>query len=69
MGKLKEALSLLEKLVHGNPTKYLDEGLLFNLCTLYELDSSRSTQKKQALLGMVNQLKGDGFNKDCLKML
>ncbi|XP_071807713.1 trafficking protein particle complex subunit 12-like [Asterias amurensis] len=69
MGKLKEALSLLEKLVHGNPSKYLDEGLLFNLCTLYELDSSRSTQKKQALLGMVNQIKGDGFNKDCLKML
>ncbi|XP_022092829.1 trafficking protein particle complex subunit 12-like [Acanthaster planci] len=69
MGKLKEALALLEKLVQGDPASYLDEGLLFNLCTLYELESSRSTAKKQALLGLVGQHKGDGFNVGCLKML
>ncbi|XP_038057773.1 trafficking protein particle complex subunit 12-like [Patiria miniata] len=69
MGKLKEALALLETLVHSDPTRYLDEGMLFNLCTLYELESSRSTHKKQTLLGLVGKHKGDGFNIGCLKML
>ncbi|XP_071964074.1 trafficking protein particle complex subunit 12-like [Antedon mediterranea] len=68
MGKLREALASLESLVHKDPEKYLDEGLLFNLCTLYELESSRSMHKKQTLLGLVNRYRGDGFNVACLKM-
>ncbi|XP_033113652.1 trafficking protein particle complex subunit 12-like [Anneissia japonica] len=68
MGKLREALASLENLVHRDPEKYLDEGLIFNLCTLYELESSRSMHKKQTLLGLVNRHRGDGFNVACLKM-
>ncbi|PIK59898.1 putative trafficking protein particle complex subunit 12 [Apostichopus japonicus] len=34
MGKLKSALNLLESLVNDEPDKYLDESILFNLCTL-----------------------------------
>merc|ERR1711912_210572 len=41
MGKLKEALATLERLIHTDPSRFLQEGLLFNLCTLYELESSR----------------------------
>ena len=69
MGRLKEALTRLESMVQSNPEKYLDEALLFNLCTLYELESSKSGYKKQLLLGMVNKHKGDGFNVSCLKMM
>ena len=68
MGRLKEALSTLENLVHSDPTRYLQEGILFNLCTLYELESSRAINKKQALLDLVSKHKGNGFNVACLKM-
>ena len=67
-GKLKEALNVLESLVKNDPSKYLQEGVLFNLCTLYELESSRAMNKKQGLLDLVSQHKGNGFNVACLKM-
>lgn len=69
MGKLKEALKSLEALVHQDPSKNLHEGILFNLCTLYELESSRALHKKQALLDLVSKHKGDGFPVVCLKMV
>ncbi|XP_077990906.1 trafficking protein particle complex subunit 12-like [Glandiceps talaboti] len=69
VGRLKEALKALESLVHKDPTKYLQEGVLFNLCTMYELESSRSMHKKQVLLDLVSKYKGDGFNVQCLKMI
>ncbi|ELT91084.1 hypothetical protein CAPTEDRAFT_177929 [Capitella teleta] len=68
MGKLKEALYSLEGLVQESPHLHLQEGLLFNLSTLYELQSSRAMNKKQTLLNLVNKHKGNGFNVACLKM-
>ena len=68
MGKLRQALATLENLVHDDPHHYLQEGLLFNLSTLYELQSSRAMHKKQTLLDLVSKHKGNGFNVACLKM-
>ncbi|KAL5016611.1 hypothetical protein ScPMuIL_006200 [Solemya velum] len=68
LGHLKDALATLETLVHGDPERNLQEGVLFNLCTLYELESSRAMHKKQALLDLVSKYKGDGFPVACLKM-
>ncbi|XP_063410110.1 trafficking protein particle complex subunit 12-like isoform X2 [Mytilus trossulus] len=68
VGKLMEALKSLEVLVHEDPERNLHEGVLFNLCTLYELESSRALHKKQALLDLVSRHKGDGFPVACLKM-
>lgn len=68
LGHLKDALATLETLVHGDPERNLQEGVLFNLCTLYELESSRAMHKKQALLDLVSRHKGDGFSVACLKM-
>ncbi|KAH3775656.1 trafficking protein particle complex subunit 12-like [Dreissena polymorpha] len=68
LGKLKEALTSLEAIVHNNPDRNLHEGILFNLCTLYELESSRALHKKQALLDLISKHKGDGFPVVCLKM-
>ena len=68
MDKLKDSLHKLECLVHKDPATFLQEGILFNLCTLYELESSRAMAKKQALLELVNKHKGNGFNVACLKM-
>lgn len=68
LGKLMDALKTLEVLVHEDPVRNLHEGVLFNLCTLYELESSRALHKKQALLDLVSRHKGDGFPAACLKM-
>lgn len=68
-GKLKEAVATLEKLVHTRPNQFLQDGILFNLCTLYELESSRALHKKQTLLDLVSKYKGNGFNIAALKMI
>ncbi|XP_077587766.1 trafficking protein particle complex subunit 12 [Stigmatopora nigra] len=69
LGRLKESLSKLEGLVQQDPALYLHESVLFNLTTMYELESSRSTQKKQALLEAVACREGDSFNTQCLKLV
>ncbi|XP_072313558.1 trafficking protein particle complex subunit 12 [Eucyclogobius newberryi] len=69
LGRLKESLGQLEGLVQQDPAQYLHESVLFNLTTMYELESSRSTQKKQALLEAVAGREGDSFNTQCLKLV
>ncbi|XP_066571630.1 trafficking protein particle complex subunit 12 [Amia ocellicauda] len=69
LGKLKDSLKQLEGLVQQDPTHYLHESVLFNLTTMYELESSRSMQKKQALLESVACREGDSFNTQCLKLV
>lgn len=68
LGRLKDALNTLEQLVHSDPANTLHEGVLFNLCTLYELETSRALHKKQSILDLVSKYKGDGFPVACLKM-
>ncbi|KAM7403804.1 hypothetical protein PAMA_004304 [Pampus argenteus] len=69
LGRLKESLGQLEGLVQQEPAHYLHESVLFNLTTMYELESSRSTQKKQVLLESVACREGDSFNTQCLKLV
>ncbi|XP_032040297.1 trafficking protein particle complex subunit 12 [Aythya fuligula] len=68
LGKLKDSLRQLEGMVQQDPKHYLHESVLFNLTTMYELESSRSMQKKQALLEAVAIKEGDSFNTQCLKL-
>ncbi|XP_068194390.1 trafficking protein particle complex subunit 12 [Antennarius striatus] len=69
LGRLKESLGQLEGLVQQDPALYLHESVLFNLTTMYELESSRSAQKKQALLEALACREGDSFNTQCLKLV
>ncbi|XP_031807031.1 trafficking protein particle complex subunit 12 isoform X3 [Sarcophilus harrisii] len=68
LGKLKDSLRQLEGMVQQDPKHYLHESVLFNLTTMYELESSRSMQKKQSLLEAVAVKEGDSFNTQCLKL-
>lgn len=68
MGKLREAFHLLENAIARNPKMYVHECVLVNICTLYDLESSRSWQKKSSMLEIVNRHAGDGFNAFCLKL-
>ena len=68
-GNLKGAIALIEKHVHMFPrTNSLNESLIFNLCTLYELESAKSHQKKLNLLLWLNVYVGDGFNESCIQL-
>eukprot|EP00795_Rhopilema_esculentum_P007846 gene7846-13724_t len=67
-GKVKEASNLLETLIWKSPKGNLHEDVVFNLCTIYELETSRALQKKQKLLDLVCRHCGDGFNVQSLKL-
>ena len=68
LGRLKDSLRQLEAMARRDPRQRLHESVLFNLTTMYELESSRSLQKKQALLEAVAGTEGDSFNTQCLKL-
>lgn len=68
LGRLSESVSLLESAMQGEPALCLHEGFLFNVCTLYELQSSEAVAKKRAMLQLVAKHAGDGFNGASLKL-
>ncbi|XP_045513452.1 trafficking protein particle complex subunit 12 isoform X2 [Pieris brassicae] len=59
MGRLKEAISVLQKAIQSDPERGLNESLLVNLCTLYELESANTGDKKLHLLRMLCKHKSD----------
>ncbi|XP_037076802.1 trafficking protein particle complex subunit 12-like [Pollicipes pollicipes] len=66
-GRLADAVTMLETAVFSRP-ELLQETVLLNLCTLYELQTSKCNRKKVELLSRVGGCKGDGFNVGCLKL-
>uniref|UniRef100_A0A182IW73 Uncharacterized protein n=1 Tax=Anopheles atroparvus TaxID=41427 RepID=A0A182IW73_ANOAO len=58
-GKLKEAIKLYESAIQRNPKPCLNESLLVNLSTLYELESNNAKDKKINLLRLVNRHRAD----------
>ncbi|XP_046973328.1 trafficking protein particle complex subunit 12 [Vanessa cardui] len=70
MGRLKEAIAVLQKAIHSDPERGLNESLLINLCTLYELESSKTNEKKLNLLRMLCKHKSDTIPNvlECLKL-
>ena len=45
--KMNTAVEMLEGLVRENPTRYLTECTVFNLCTLYELGSDNAVSERK----------------------
>ncbi|CAH0550758.1 unnamed protein product [Brassicogethes aeneus] len=58
-GHLKEAIAVLESAISSNPVHALHESLLLNLCTLYDMESSRGRMKKWALLRQISRYQAD----------
>lgn len=58
-GQLKQAIQQFESAIELNPVRALNENLLLNLSTLYELESSDAKTKKLALLRQVATYKAD----------
>ncbi|KAL0861357.1 hypothetical protein ABMA27_008908 [Loxostege sticticalis] len=70
MGRLKEAIAVLQKAINSDPERGLNESLLINLCTLYELESSKTNDKKLHLLRMLCRHRSDTVPDvlECLKL-
>lgn len=58
-GHLKDAIAVLETAVSSNPVHALQESLLLNLCTLYDMESSKGRMKKWALLRQISRYQAD----------
>ncbi|CAG5073721.1 Similar to Trappc12: Trafficking protein particle complex subunit 12 (Mus musculus) [Cotesia congregata] len=67
-GQLKAAVQLLEAAVMRNPIKSLQENVLLNVSTLYELHTTHCKQSKLQLLRQMNRYKGDAADISCLKL-
>lgn len=67
-GRLRDAIKLLEDVIFNKKDKQLSHESVFNLCTLYELESSKAQQKKFNLLLWMNVNVGDGFYESSLKL-
>lgn len=67
-GKLKEAIAMFERAI--TTQRGLNESVLLNLSTLYELESSNDVAKKLELLKMINRHKANlNINIEyCLKL-
>jgi tetratricopeptide (TPR) repeat protein len=69
-GKLEEAIRIYENAIANKPKKTINEHILLNLSTLYELQSSDSKSKKIEILKLVNEHRADLYTNldSCLKL-
>ncbi|KAK4884966.1 hypothetical protein RN001_001237 [Aquatica leii] len=58
-GHLKDAITVLESAITASPVQALQESLLLNLCTLYDMESSKGRLKKFALLKQIAKYQAD----------
>ena len=67
MSKMKESLECYETLIRQK-NENIHEAIIYNMCTIYELESFRFTQKKHELIDYIGQYIGDGFSLTALKL-
>lgn len=69
-GKMHEAIKLYEQAINLDPKKNINEALLLNCSTLYELESNESKKKKIDLLKLVSANRADieMTVENCLKL-
>ncbi|CAG9770994.1 unnamed protein product [Ceutorhynchus assimilis] len=58
-GQTKEAIAVLESAISSKPVGGVHESLILNLCTLYDMQSSRGIMKKFALLRQMSKYSAD----------
>ena len=62
-----QAIAVLEEALRRDPLAGLQEALVFNLSTLYELESEGAIEKKKTVMVQAAKHYGDHFNIDNLK--
>eukprot|EP01133_Synstelium_polycarpum_P007487 gene7487-8759_t len=59
---LSGAVATLEQLMQKEKDKSIDETLIFNICSLYELSSEKSNEKKKAMMADIAKRAPDHFD-------
>jgi lipoprotein NlpI len=62
------ATNMLEEIIRRDPERNLNETIVFNLCTLYDLKSDNSTEKKKSIMNLVAKFGSDSFDFSVLKL-
>lgn len=65
---LSRAITTLEDIIKRNPENNLNEPIVFNLCTLYDLKSDNSIEKKKQLMAIAAKYASDSFDFSVLKL-
>jgi len=65
---LSKAITSLEDVIKKDPQRNLNETLVFNLCTLYDLQSDNSLDKKKILFQLITRCASDDFDISILKL-
>ncbi len=66
--EMTEATNILEEIIKRDPERNLHETIVFNLCTLYDLASDNSTEKKKSIMNLVAKFGSDSFDFSVLKL-
>eukprot|EP01135_Chromosphaera_perkinsii_P000293 Nk52_evm62s62 gene=Nk52_evmTU62s62 len=67
-GNLKGAIASLEAVINEKQTSSIEETIIFNACTMYELETNATLERKQTLIERLSKYAGDSFNIDSFKL-
>lgn len=68
MGRMQESMLLLEENLGTKPDAMINNPTVLNVCTLYELESSLTTQRKLGMLRLASQWRNDNLNDKSFKL-
>ncbi len=68
LNSLVKSVESLEQFIRRDPIQNLEETVVYNLCTLYDLESDKSIVKKRVIRALVARFKGEDFNLSALKL-
>nr|CAG4646165.1 EOG090X0439 [Macrothrix elegans] len=68
LGRMREAMLLLEENMGTKPETMIRDDTMLNVCTLYELESSLTMQRKMGMLRLASKWKMDNLNVASFKL-
>jgi trafficking protein particle complex subunit 12 len=67
-GDVSKAIDILEEILFSDPSTTLQENIVYNLCTMYDLATDKSFDKRKKILQLVRTHAPDNFNLSSLKL-
>jgi len=65
---MRESMLMLEENLGTKPDSIIRDETVLNVCTLYELESSLTIQRKLGMLRLASQWRNDNLNIACFKL-
>lgn len=68
VGRMREGMLLLEENLGTKPDSMIRDDTVLNVCTMYELESSLTAQRKLGMLRLASRWKNDNLNVASFKL-